>query len=203
MEGEGCRGACAPFFCNDLFFLNEELQTASFEVELIINNAPLTYVYLNAIETCLTFNQLLFGRQLLYSCNTTSTVVRNLMVLSSTTDKINRISNHFLDRWNMNLHEKQPTSKLNRDSLKINVKNIVLVFDEKVPRHLWRIPIVTQVFPSRDSEIRRAILRITNTNTILKRPVNKLFAFENAYQDTNQTDKTSHKEISFPSPAVL
>ena len=73
--------------------------TCFFEIELIINSAPLTYIYSNAIETCLTSNHLLFGRQLLYSSNTASTAVRNLIVLSSTTDKINRISNHLLDRW--------------------------------------------------------------------------------------------------------
>ena len=81
-------------FCNHLFFCNhfEELQTVLFKVELIINNASLTYVYPNTIETFLTPNHLLFGRQLLYSSNTTPSVVRILTVLSSTTDKINRIS---------------------------------------------------------------------------------------------------------------
>ena len=49
------------FFCN--YF--EALQTVSFEVELIINNAPLTYVYPITIETRLTPNHLLFGRQFL------------------------------------------------------------------------------------------------------------------------------------------
>ena len=78
------------FFCNHF----EELQTVLFEVELMINNAPFTYVYPNTIETCLTPNHLLLGRQLLYSSNTASTVVRNLTVFSSTIDKINRISNH-------------------------------------------------------------------------------------------------------------
>ena len=66
---------------------------------MIINNAPLIYVYPNTIKTCLTPYQLLFGRILLYSSNIASTVVRNLTVLSSTTDEINRTSNHFLDRW--------------------------------------------------------------------------------------------------------
>ena len=66
-----------------------------FEVELIINNAPLTYVQPNTIETCLTPNHLLFGRQLLYSSNIRSTVVRNLTLLSSTAGKIKSISNHF------------------------------------------------------------------------------------------------------------
>ena len=82
-----------------------------FEVELIINNAPLIYVDPNIIETCLTPNYLLFGTQLLLSSNTRSTVAANLIVLSSTTDKINRISNHFWDRWRheyaVNLSETQ------------------------------------------------------------------------------------------------
>ena len=87
--------ASSPIFCNHF----EELQTVLIEVELIINNAPLTFVYSNTIETCLTLNHLSFGRELLYSSNTSSTIVGNLTVLSSTTVKINRISNHFLDRW--------------------------------------------------------------------------------------------------------
>ena len=86
------------------------------DVELIINNAPLIYVYSNTAKTCLTPNYLLFGTQLLLSSNTTSTVAANLTVLSSTIDKINRISNHFWDRWRheyvVNLGEGQRISKL-------------------------------------------------------------------------------------------
>ena len=91
------------FFAVTCFFLNrfEEIQTVLFEVELIIKNAPLTYVYPNTKETCLTPNHFLFGRHLLYFSNTISTVVKNLTVLSSTTDKINHISNQFLDSWRL------------------------------------------------------------------------------------------------------
>ena len=76
------------------------------------------------------------------------------------------------------------------NSSKINVNDIVLVYDEKVPRHFWRIAIVTRVLPDRDSEIRGAIMEIAKANTILKRPVNKLFTIEITYYDTKQTDKT-------------
>ena len=103
----------------------------------------------------------------------------------------------------MNLHETLRTSKLNLDSLKINVNNIMLVCYEKVPRHFWRSAIVTRVLPRRDSEIRGAIVRIAKTNIILERPINKLLAFENTCHCTNQTDKASHKEIASPSPAAL
>ena len=53
----------------------------------------------------------------------------------------------------MNLRETQQTSKLNIVFLKINITDIVLVFNEKVPRHFWKISIVTRVLPSRDPEI--------------------------------------------------
>ena len=76
------------------------------------------------------------------------------------------------------------------------------VIYEKVLRHVWRIAIVTGVLPSRDSEIRGAIVRIAETNTILKRPVNNLFTVENIYHDTNQTDKASHIEIASPFPLL-
>ena len=89
----------------------------------------------------------------------------------------------------VNLRETQRTSKLNINSKKINVNDFVLVYDEIVPRHFWRIAIVTGVLPSRDSEIRGAIVRMTKINTIVKRPVNKLFTVKNTYPDTNQTDK--------------
>ena len=60
----------------------------------------------------------------------------------------------------MNLRETQRTSKLNIDSLKINITDIVLVFYEKMPRHFWKISIVTRVLPSTVSEIRRVTVRI-------------------------------------------
>ena len=112
------------------------------------------------------------------------------------------MSNHVLDRWRheyvVNLLETQQTSKLNKNSLKINNNDIALVFYEKVPRHFWRTVIVTPALPSRDSEIRGAIVRIVKTNKILRHPMNKLFAVENTYHDTKQTDKVSHKAIAFP-----
>ena len=58
----------------------------------------------------------------------------------------------------------------------------MLVFDEMVPRHFLKVSIVTRVLPSRDSEIRGAIVKIAKSNKILKRPVNKFFIVRNTYQ---------------------
>ena len=71
----------------------------------------------------------------------------------------------------------------------------MLVFYEKVPSYFWRIAIVTRVLPSRGSEIRGVIVRIAKTNKILKRPVKNLFAVENTYHDTNQTDNPREQKF--------
>ena len=101
-----------------------------FEVELIINNVPLTNVYPNTIKTCLTH------RQLLYSSNTIST------------DKMNRISHNVWSWWRhvnnaVNLRETQRTAKLNINSQNVNVNNMVPVYDKMV--QFWRIAIVIGV----------------------------------------------------------
>ena len=71
----------------------------------------------------------------------------------------------------------------------------MLVFYEKVLRYFWSIAIVTRVLPSRDHEIRGAIVRILKSNTILKCPGNKLFAVENTYHDTEKTDKSREQKF--------
>ena len=116
-ESEG--SACPLLFGNHF----EELKTVLIKVKLVKRDARLTYVYPNTIKTCLTLNHLLFDKQLLCCSNTTSTVVGNLTVASSTTDKINCISNHFWHRWKheqiVNLRETQRASKLNVNFQKI------------------------------------------------------------------------------------
>ena len=52
------------------------------------------------------------------------------------------------------------------------------------------------MLPSWDSEIIGAIVGIAKANTILKRPVNKLFPVESTYQDTDQTDKAMGQKLS-------
>ena len=117
LEG-GLLGRAPVIFCNHF----EELKVVLTEVKLVIIDAALTQVNPNTIKICLTFNHLLLGRQLLYYSKTKSTAVRNLTVLSNTTDKINRLSNHLGHRqrreYVVNLRETQGTSKLNINSKK-------------------------------------------------------------------------------------
>ena len=152
---------------------------------------------LNTIKKYLTPNCLLFGRQLLCYSNTTSTVVRNLTVPASTTDKISCIRYHFWHscrhEYVVNLCETQRASKIKYKLLK---NYVVLVYDEKMSRHFWRIGIVTRVLPSRDSETKRSDGRIEKHNATLKHLVNKLFPTEYTYHDTKQTDKAREQKLT-------
>ena len=67
---------------------------------------------------------------------------------------------------------------------------------EKVPRHYWRIEIVTGVLSGSDSERKGATKRIAKTNRILNRLVNKLFAIENTCHNSNNTDKVRGQKLS-------
>ena len=68
----------------------------------------------------------------------------------------------------------------------------MLVYDEEVPRHSWRIAIVKGVLP-RDSKTKGLIASITNSNAILKRPVNKLFPIEYQYHNTAKQMRQGNK----------
>ena len=127
--------------------------------------------------------------------NTTSTIVRNLIVLSSTTDKISHISNHFWHRWR---HE-YVVNLCKTTSIKIKYKlpknYAVLVYDEKVPKHFWRVAIVTGVLSSKDSETKRSDSRIEKANATLKHRVNKFFPTEYTIHDSKQTEKAREQKL--------
>ena len=79
----------------------------------------------------------------------------------------------------------------------------MLTFYEKVPRHFWRIAIVKRVLPSKDSEIRGAIVRITKINTILKRlafrccPVNRKHLWKKTQIEKKANSTLQHLRTDF------
>ena len=113
----------------------------------------------------------------------TAVICNYVSVLSRTTDKINRISNHVCDRWDTT-------------NIKIKYKKL-----KRCPDVLGELPL-TDVLPSRDTETRGAIVRIAKTSKILKRSVNKLFPTENGYQDINQTGTTREQKLRWEAALI-
>ena len=55
---------------------------------------------------------------------------------------------------------------------------IVITYDEKVPRHLWRLGRVVDIIPSRDCNICAAKIKVGKTGEIINRPINKLYPLQ-------------------------
>ena len=76
----------------------DELQTFLFEIEHIVYNRPITYMYGDDVEPCLTPNHLVFGRRL----NLTSTTRSDKLPPTDEVPSYNELEitlNDFWKRW--------------------------------------------------------------------------------------------------------
>ena len=64
------------------------------------------------------------------------------------------------------------------------MRDVVIVHDEKEPRHLWRIGRIVKLLDSEDGEVRGAEVKLGKSNSIIRRPVNKLYPLV-IYSDKN------------------
>ena len=158
-----------------------ELQTLIAEIESILNNRPIGVDYEDDHEDVLTPNHLVFGRRL-DTINTCGIQKTNPTVTNSKLVKrrnfLDKILTHFWDRWRReyvtSLREFQKPKK-QRHSAMVQVNDIVIVYDDKQPRHLWRIGRVDNVLIGRDGRVRGAEVQLGKSGIIIKRPVNRLY----------------------------
>ena len=169
-----------------------ELQTFVAEIEFILNNRPIGADYDDDVDEVLTPNHLIFGRTV--SSTGEQRVLTNMREdesLSKRTRGIESMLNHFWNRWRLEyvtaLREVHRPFK-GQGSEEIQVNDIVIVFDDKLPRHLWRVGKVTQLLAGADSKVRGAMVKLAKTGNIMKRPVNKLYPFvqRKSFVDTSE-----------------
>ena len=90
---------------------------------------------------------------------------------------VQHLANLFLSRW---VKEYIPTlnarSKWRVESCNIKVGELVLVHDSGLPRNLWPLAIVQQVFPGDDGKVRSVLVKTRVTQ--LHRPITQLVRLE-------------------------
>ena len=74
----------------------------------------------------------------------------------------------------------------------IEVNDIVIVHVDKLPRSQCKSGLVTELIPSRDTKGREEKVRLSKSNTIITRPVNKLYLSE--CLNKNSTSATINKD---------
>ena len=174
-------------------FTRDELLTAVVEIEAVINSRPLSYVSATDIEEPLTPSHLIVGRKILslpdylgYVCDpgdedfevSASQLTKRMKHLAS-------VLNHFWKRWRSEylneLRESHRYVARNTKSTHIATGDVVIVHNESLPRGLWKLGRVQEVFPGADGLPRSALVRVASRNkqhTLLKRPVQLLYPLE-------------------------
>ena len=175
-----------------------ELQTVLIEVESILNSRPLCCLFDDDIEEPLTPNHLLFGRALpLHNVHSGDSEV----VAKPSPRRaryIETVVNHYWERWRREyvLNLRNWKAKYKRtNALVPEVNDVVVVFEEKVPRQSWCIGRITETITSHDGQIRGAKVFIGKSKAVIERPVNKLYPIELASENTMQN--SSQKSVGF------
>ena len=68
----------------------------------------------------------------------------------------------------------------------------LIVHVDKLPKSQWKLGLVTELISGRDTKVRGAKVRLSKTNTVITRHVNKLYLLE--CLNTNSTSATTNKD---------
>nr|XP_047144779.1 uncharacterized protein LOC124818256 [Hydra vulgaris] len=158
----------------------EELLTFIAEVELILKNRPITFMYKSPGDAPLTPNHLIYGSSTNFKAINDKTYKTNLNIRCT---YIENTLNHFWEKWEKkyltDLTEFHKFKK-NKGTNKRAVNDILLIHDLDTRRGLRNTAIVQSLLVSADGFIRAAKVKY-NTNgktSYNKRPVDKLYLLE-------------------------
>ena len=94
---------------------------------------------------------------------------------------IDTIVEHYWERWRKEYVGSLRNWKQNykrRNTVVPEVNDVVIVFDEKLPRHKWLFGRIIELIPSKDGQCRGAKLILGKTKAVIERPISKLYPIE-------------------------
>ena len=184
----------------------DELKVIIFEIETILNNRPLCYVYDDIDDIALTPNSLLFGRTL-QQTNLASSEEQHQRDKDITTDTLSskykhleKVINEFWNIWRRDyLLELRQLQKINKSKGKMpKMNDIVIIYEENIPRQLWKLGRIVELYKSNDGKKRGARVKVGKTGQLIDRPLNRLFPLELNTHDTSNEDNKVDNTVSRP-----
>jgi len=177
----------------------DELVTVLKEIQNVLNNRPLTYMYTENLNETLTPNKLLYGRNIYTEISNADSEESNEP--TEQLKRIRKLTDHFWKLWRdeylleLREHDKLVRRKGRQHPTK---GDIVLVKDDKLKRSRWRIGRVNELITSRDGNVRAAEVCVRANEQLhkLKRPINKLYPVEYTEQPTTDDDNVKLKFVS-------
>ena len=148
----------------------DELNTVLYEVSAMINSRPLTYVSddINDMQY-ITPSMFLIGRQTMYvplsyekSTTSTSEEIRNRRKLQ------NKHLNSIWQSWRTKYLSQLGFNNSRKSSINLKVGQLVQVLDHSIPRQIWKIGIINEMYPGKDGIIRSVKVKISNGKFICR-----------------------------------
>ncbi|XP_064479221.1 uncharacterized protein LOC135392441 [Ornithodoros turicata] len=160
---------------------HDELITILTEIEAIVNSRPLTTVHDTPEDSSvLTPAHFLVGKRLttLPTDKVTSTA-SDWSSLNKSYRRREQLLNSFWTRWRkdylLQLRSHHTAKRGNAVTLKPG--DLVLLMQDRLPRHLWKMCRVDTIIPSADGKVRACTVRLPD-GTLLRRPVQLLCPLE-------------------------
>ena len=161
----------------------EELETVLIEIEAIMNDRPLTYIY-EEVDEPLTPSHLVIGKRLNTNSNADSNVVQqSSQTLNARFEYLQSLIDlywkRFTSEYLTELHQHHINSnKGNYDtSCKLLLGDVVLIKDDAFKRNFWKKGRVEKLIYGKDEKVRGALLRTPN-GSYIKRPVQRIVPLE-------------------------
>ena len=161
------------------------------EAEATLNLRPLSYVSTEDLDEPLTPSHLIVGRRLSSYPDPFVDDARDPDYEISSADLtrrmqyLNTILNHFWVRWRreylLELRETHRYAHVQNSPKTIAVGDVVLVYDEDLPRTLWKTAVVEDLIQGNDGLVRGARIRVksgADKLSTLQRPVQLLYPLE-------------------------
>ena len=158
----------------------DELQTVISEVELTIKLRPLVAMYEDITEEAITPNHLLLGRKVnIYNTSSENEFEFNP---SRRMKYVQTVISHFWKRWSTEYVTSSREYQRVQNSQKIlrtpEVNDIVIIKDDKLPRHQWQLGRVMELIRGRDENVRAVKLMVGKNRARIDRPINLLYPLE-------------------------
>ena len=160
------------------------------EVELTINSRPLDYVYNENLDEAITPNHLLYGRKI----NSSNTEICETVTTINPSRRLKHMETlilHFWNRWRSeyltSLREYQKLQNTRKLSRIPELNHIVIINDDKLPRHQWRLGRIIELIKGRDGKIRAVKLLVGKSRSVIDRPINLVYPIEYGIDSTDET----------------
>ena len=183
-----------------------ELLTVLFEVENVLNNRPLCFVYDDDVSDVLRPNCLLYGRNLDRENEIVEEIDFRIMEGSDLWERkiaLQNVVEHFWSVWYreyLNGLQEHSCKSLGRGAAVIKVGDVMVIGEDVVPRHRWRLGIVVELMKNNDGLVRGAKVKVGKTRNVSLRPVNCLYptevrATEQLHCNVSNVIKTKKKDV--------